>query len=372
VSGLNASTAYEFYVKAKDAAGNLSIASNTANIITTAPADTTAPTVSSLSASGTTTSGTNLSWTAANDNVGVIDYNVYQNGILKTTVTTTSLAVSELNASTAYEFYVKAKDAAGNLSVASNTAIINTMANTTVNYESYCSSYGNSAARGYIKEVQIGTINNVSGNNNGYGDFTSMSTNLTTGASNAIVIIPDWIGRSSEIEYYNVWIDFNQDGDFDDNGELVFSKSKTKAKKIKASLTIPTTALTGITRMRVSMNNNMLPNPCEIFSYGEVEDYTLSITSGATTKTTLNKIENKLEVDKLDFKLYPNPVKESLLYISDIDSNPTYRIFNMMRTVVAKGFLETKSINVSQLASGIYILELNDGIVSTTKRFIKQ
>jgi len=41
--------------------------------------DTTAPTASTLSASGTTASSTNLSWTAASDNVGVTDYEVYQN-----------------------------------------------------------------------------------------------------------------------------------------------------------------------------------------------------------------------------------------------------------------------------------------------------
>ncbi|MGG7036224.1 MAG: reprolysin-like metallopeptidase, partial [Flavobacterium sp.] len=115
ISGLSASTAYSFYVKAKDAAGNLSAASNTVNVTTPAPADTTAPTAVTLSASGTTTSGTNLSWTAATDNVGVTGYNIYQNGALKTTTTGTSLAVSGLSASTTYSFYVKAKDAAGNL-----------------------------------------------------------------------------------------------------------------------------------------------------------------------------------------------------------------------------------------------------------------
>ncbi|SFB31392.1 Chitodextrinase, partial [Flavobacterium swingsii] len=91
-------------------------------------ADTTAPTASTLSASGTTTSSTNLSWTAASDNTGVTGYNIYQNGVLKTTTTATSLAVSGLSASTAYNFYVNAKDAVGNVSSASNTANISTLA----------------------------------------------------------------------------------------------------------------------------------------------------------------------------------------------------------------------------------------------------
>jgi hypothetical protein len=68
--------------------------------------------------------------------------------------------------------------------------------------------------------------------------------------------------------------------------------------------------------MRVSMKQQYATTIHAKSSYGEVEDYTLSITR--SYKTALNKIENKLEVDKLDFKLYPNPVKVSL-YILDID-----------------------------------------------------
>ncbi|WP_395050435.1 reprolysin-like metallopeptidase [Flavobacterium sp.] len=128
VAGLTASSGYSFYVLAKDAAGNLSVASNTANITTPAPADTTAPTTTTLSASGTTTSSTDLSWTAATDNVGISGYDVYQNGVLKTTTAATSLTVNGLTASTAYTFYVVAKDAAGNFSLASNIANITTPA----------------------------------------------------------------------------------------------------------------------------------------------------------------------------------------------------------------------------------------------------
>jgi chitodextrinase len=375
VSGLTASTAYSFNVKAKDAAGNLSAISNSANTTTLALADTIAPTSATLSTSGTTTSSTNLSWTGALDNIGVTGYKVYQNGVLKTTTTANSLAVSGLNAATAYTFYIVATDAAGNLSASSNTANVTSLANNSV---AYCSSYGSSTAREYINKVQIGSISNLSGNNNGYGDFTSVSTSLTIGTSNTIVITPAW--KSAAVnEAFRIWIDFNQDGDFEDSGELVFSKSKTKTATVSGNLIIPTTALIGSTRMRVSMKYNVLPNPCEIFSYGEVEDYTVNLTSGATAKiastnevTTAKGTTNNLEMSRLSFKLYPNPVKEEVIYISDIDSNPNYIIYNMMGVAVAKGILDTKEINLGQLVRGIYILELNDGMATATKQFIKQ
>ena len=132
VTGLTASTAYTFTVKAKDVAGNVSVASNTASITTLAATDTTVPTApTSLTASGTTQTTTNLSWTAATDNVAVTGYDVYKGAtLIGSTTTVTTFAVTGLTASTAYTFTVKAKDAAGNVSVASNTASITTLAAT--------------------------------------------------------------------------------------------------------------------------------------------------------------------------------------------------------------------------------------------------
>jgi chitodextrinase len=129
VSGLTASTTYAFTVKAKDAAGNASVASNSVSVTTLAPVpDTTSPTAPTLSASGTTLTTTNLSWTGATDNVGVTGYNVYQGTtLLGSTTTAITYAVTGLTASTAYTFTVKAKDASGNISLASNAVSVTTL-----------------------------------------------------------------------------------------------------------------------------------------------------------------------------------------------------------------------------------------------------
>ncbi len=386
VSGLTASTAYTFYVTAKDAAGNVSSASNTANVTTLTASDATVPSASTLSASGTTTSATNLSWSAATDNVGVTGYNVYQNGVLKTTTTATSLAVSGLSASTTYSFYVKAKDAAGNLSANSNTANVTTLSNSAT----YCNSTG-STAREYINRVQIGSINNLSGNNNGYGNYTTLSTNLTSGTTASITITPAWNGMSNS-EAYSVWIDYNKNGNFDSN-ELVFSKSKTKSTSVSGSFIIPSTAVSGTTRMRVSMKYNALPTACEVFTNGEVEDYTVNITTGVVAKlgtdtestddsvtaieensVTENKgnsvTENK-EVNRLSFKLYPNPVNGETLNFSGIESDTSYRIFNLTGQQIANGNIDNNAINVSNLRPGIYIIEVSNGTTVGSNRFIK-
>lgn len=127
VSGLSPSTTYSFYVRAKDAAGNVSASSNPVSVITPAAPDIIAPSAPVLSSSGLTSSSVNLSWSLSTDNVGVVGYNVYQNGVLKSSVAGTSLAISGLSPSTAYSFYVRAKDAAGNLSANSNIVSVTTL-----------------------------------------------------------------------------------------------------------------------------------------------------------------------------------------------------------------------------------------------------
>ncbi|WP_428225428.1 reprolysin-like metallopeptidase [Flavobacterium sp.] len=366
VSGLSASTTYNFYVVAKDAVGNTSANSNTVTVTTAAAADTTAPTTVTASASGTTTSATNLSWTVATDNTGVTGYNVYQNGVLKTTTTATSLAVSGLSASSAYNFYVVAKDAAGNLSANSNTVTVTT----TAVAPTYCTSTGGTSKE-YINRVQIGTINNLSGNNYGYGNFTAQSTSLSIGATATITVTPGWNGAAG-FEAYNVWIDFNKNGSFDAN-ELVFTKSKTKATSVSGSFTIPSTALTGATKMRVSMKNSVLPTACETFTTGEVEDYTINIASTTARLESSTTTAKNIENSKLNFSVYPNPVEDSTLYFEGIEAqNTSYKIYNLMGQNIAKGNIENNAINLNEISSGTYIIEVSDGFTSNTKKFIKK
>ncbi|AJS61605.1 chitinase [Paenibacillus sp. IHBB 10380] len=118
ISGLSANTAYTFTVKAKDAAGNQSVASNALTVTTNASSvDTTAPTApTNLQVSGKTASSVSLSWTASTDNVGVTGYDVFNGSSLVTSVMGTTATVNGLNANTAYTFTVTAKDAAGNVS----------------------------------------------------------------------------------------------------------------------------------------------------------------------------------------------------------------------------------------------------------------
>ncbi|WP_375482283.1 PQQ-dependent sugar dehydrogenase [uncultured Jatrophihabitans sp.] len=122
------------YVNARDAAGNVSQASTTVPITppqcqsdTQAPS---APGAVTASASGTTVT---LRWTASTDNIGVRAYDVYRAGAKVGTVTgttttppATSFVDSGLAPSSAYAYYVVARDAQANVSAHSNTADVTT------------------------------------------------------------------------------------------------------------------------------------------------------------------------------------------------------------------------------------------------------
>lgn len=332
---------------------------NNANITVNAGSgttDTTPPTAPSLTASGTTSTTTNLSWSGATDNVAVTGYDVYQGASLIGSTTSTSYTVTSLTPSTTYSFTVKAKDAAGNNSVSSNTVSVTTLAGSTV---TYCSAGATNTADERIGNVSFGTINNTSTGTAGYENFTSVSTNITRGSAYAISVTPVWTSTKYN-EAYAVYIDYNKDGDFTDSGELAWTKTGSQTSPVTGSITIQSTATLGSTRMRVMMQYSSVPSSsCGSYTYGQVEDYTLNIVSSGRgedfdTKGLITGI-----------KLYPNPAKD-ILNVSNTTSED-YKIFDMGGKLINSGKLKGGSVDVSGLVKGAYVIQVGE----VSKRFIK-
>ncbi len=148
----------------------------------------------------------------------------------------------------------------------------------------YCSTSADNSDTEWIENVQIGFINNTSGNNGGFGDFTGengQTTELLTYTSNPITLTPGYSAGTFP-EWFMVYIDFNQDGDFSDAGEKAFDAGGTTTQAITGNIVVPGTAAIGTTRMRVVMRWNAAPaGPCApSFNFGEVEDYCVSINPG--------------------------------------------------------------------------------------------
>ncbi len=236
----------------------------------------------------------------------------------------------------------------------------------------YCTSSGGNVNYEYIDNVNIGGIANSTGANGGYGDFTDLTGNVIYGSNT--IIISAGFASSSYTEYWKVWIDFNQDGTFDSNEEVV-SGSSSSSGNLSYTFTIPTDALSGNTRMRVSMKWGSTPTSCEAFGYGEVEDYTVNISSTAARRITNNQIiiDGELGNEKplFDALLYPNPSENSLIIKLKDNRLANYRIINYIGSTVIEGKIE-KIVDVSNLQSGVYLIEINDGQRSFIKKLIKK
>ncbi|MBP2833713.1 fibronectin type III domain-containing protein [Aquimarina sp. U1-2] len=126
IAGLMPSTSYDFAVAALDAAGNISDASDTVTVTTTAP-DTQAPSIpANLQATNVSANQVTLNWDASTDNVGVVAYEVVQDSTVVDTVATTTATITGLVPQTTYNFAIIATDAAGNASAASDAISVMT------------------------------------------------------------------------------------------------------------------------------------------------------------------------------------------------------------------------------------------------------
>lgn len=144
----------------------------------------------------------------------------------------------------------------------------------------YCNSRGNTTQDEYIASVSLGNYTNNSGANGG-SLSVSTTASFTKGSSYSLSVTPAWTSTLYN-EYTRIWADWNRDGDFNDAGELIYDQgSPSTASPLNGSFTVPLSAVAGNTTFRVSMKYNAAPSTCETFTYGEVEDYCVTIEEGA-------------------------------------------------------------------------------------------
>ncbi|MFC7534181.1 cellulose binding domain-containing protein [Actinoplanes sp. GCM10030250] len=131
IPNLSPATQYSFRVSAFDDVGHYSASSETVTVVTprSDTGDTTPPQApSGLTVTAETPASADLSWSPSTDNVGVTGYNVYWfDGWFSSRLVATVTGTSYTAALTATRnvFYVRARDAAGNVSIASNTVTVN-------------------------------------------------------------------------------------------------------------------------------------------------------------------------------------------------------------------------------------------------------
>lgn len=164
-NNLIANTTYYYKIRPVASAG---AATASATISALTDVDLTPPTApNNLAVTSTTQTNVGLSWSGSTDNVGVTGYDVFvrafgQTNYLKAyTTTATTQLVAGLTPSTLYNFIVKAKDQAGNLSEASNQVNSATVL-TGLNYSYYHGTWTNLPNFSSLTPISTGTVTNFS------------------------------------------------------------------------------------------------------------------------------------------------------------------------------------------------------------------
>jgi hypothetical protein len=138
---------------------------------------------------------------------------------------------------------------------------------------SYCASRGTTSTSEFIQQIVANGTTRVSGNNSGYGDFTSSAPIALTRGTNYFALTPGF-ASSNYTEHWAVWIDFNKDGTFGTEDRVLTGYGSST---VNGSATVPSNTASGVTRMRVQMKYGAAPTACETIGYGEVEDYAVQI-----------------------------------------------------------------------------------------------
>ena len=174
---------------------------------------------------------------------------------------------------------------------------------------SYCSANAGQSSGEWIAGVAVGNWVQTSGiGGGGYQNFTGdqvLPLELYPNTTLPVVITPGFFGTPVKA-YFQIYVDFNADGDFEDSDELAFDPGYAHNGPIEGSLQTPGFSGPTFTRMRVLMKaknaTNGPPLPCESFDFGQVEDYCILL---STASAVLAPAAGRL-------KIFPQPAQDAV------------------------------------------------------------
>ncbi|MEO7081257.1 MAG: fibronectin type III domain-containing protein, partial [Flavobacteriales bacterium] len=177
-----------------------------------------------------------------------------------------------LTPNTNYTLYVRG-DCNGDLSPWSSPLPI---------FTGYCQTSGSNASYFVNNFSTTNGFLNISNLNsgrstNGYGDFTAMIVSSTAGGS--VNFSAAYTGTTF---HAGVWVDWNNDLDFNDANEQVFLNNASYSATSAGAITVPTGTPIGNYRMRIRINSTGNAAPCNVDALGEAEDYTFSVVAPPT------------------------------------------------------------------------------------------
>lgn len=172
-----------------------------------------------------------------------------------------------LTANTTYSIYVRSNCAGSGFSAWTSAVTF---------FTGYCTPAPTSVDGSGITNVTMGTINNTTGVEAGnYGNYSAQITNVTQGN-----VVACNITYSTGYTYdTKIWVDWNNDLDFNDAGEEVYVgvSTATNPTTLAASFTVPIAATAGNHIVRIGGVDTGPPTTCYTGTYGSFEDYTINV-----------------------------------------------------------------------------------------------
>jgi len=122
---------------------------------------------------------------------------------------------------------------------------------------------------------------------------------------------------------------------------------------------------------------------CQIFNEGEVEDYTIDVmpsSSNSRSETPSNELISEEDDTVMQVTAYPNPATDILTVDYQLPTSDavTISVFDitgkavLLREIDADTPSRKAVLDVQELASGAYMLQIISGEHTGTIRFIKQ
>lgn len=339
--------------------------------------DTQAPTVpTNVMVSNETSNTIDVSWDASTDNVAVTEYDVYVDATFYQTVTSTSITVTGLSASTMYDFTVAAKDAEGNTSAQSGIVSGTTLAGGSVGADLYFSEYIEGSSFNKALEIANFTGSTIDLNDAGNVYTLKISTNgnamwNSTYSFPMGATINDGdvyvIGHGSLAICTGVVDDSNNTiTGFNGNDAIGLFKNDVLID-ILGTLGDGSTYAENTTLVRKpsinSPNTTYTASEWDSFPSNTCDDL------GMHTQTL-----NVATFEASEFSIYPNPTNGDFVYINTKNNVEitAISVFDIAGIQVISQNNSSNQINVGELQQGMYLLQLQIGNQTVTKKLIKQ
>lgn len=298
---------------------------------------------------------------------------VGRNGWTEIEVDTSYMAIDGLAPQTTYEVRIRAACDTLESSFSSNL-VFETPAES-----AYCAARGLDSFLEWIEYVELQEIRRSSQSDNGYYDATHYQAILEAGRTYTMKFKPGFNGGVYNT-FWRVWIDLDQDGSFDDAGELIFSRIANNASMMTRGIRLPANTPGGVTRMRIAMRHGSHAQPCGVFENGEVEDYSILVVPSG--KPADMEAMPGAPGDELASQVYPNPVHDGELrvWIDGVAEGQRMdvTVFNLLGQEVGRRTFrmdadggQMLTMDIGHLSSGNYLLTLSGGDRQMQHSFMK-